>query len=84
MNNPTAYEYALRNRTVDNVTMRIKEETVSKTGTTFIVMDKNEASCGYSDEYRIDRKLFGIWVPVIPLSKKKALIDLVKKYLTIM
>ena len=48
------YKENLKNRSIDNVTLKVKEDTITRTGATFILTDKNKAFCGYGAEYRIE------------------------------
>lgn len=65
---PEGYQRALESRTLDKVSIKVKEDTITPTGATFVITDKNEVSCGYTKEYKIERNLFGLWVPVIPIT----------------
>ncbi len=65
---PEGYQKALESRTFDKVSMKVKQDTVTNIGATFIITDKNEVSCGYTNEYKIERNIFGLWVPVIPIT----------------
>lgn len=51
----------LDKRSVDNVTMHIKEGTLSNTGVTLVITDNNEASFLYGHDYVIEKKENGEW-----------------------
>ena len=55
------YEELISKRTPDNVTLKLKSETLTKTGATFIITDKNEISYEYGEEYIIEKKKNGKW-----------------------
>lgn len=51
----------------DKISMSIKEGSVTKNGATLIITNNNELSCGHGDNYRIQRKILGLWIPIIPI-----------------
>ena len=51
----------------DKVSMSIKEGSVTKNGAALIITNNNELSCGHGDNYRIQRKILGLWIPIIPI-----------------
>ena len=64
---PKFSEEQIAKRTIDKVTMTLQEATLTKTGATFVITDKNEAPYGYGEDYGIQKKENGIWknVPLI-------------------
>lgn len=55
------YNENLKNRSIDNVTLKVKENTITRTGATFILTDNNEVFCNYGSEYIIEVKNNGKW-----------------------
>lgn len=55
------YKEKLKKRSIDNVILQVKEDTITRTGATFILTDKNEVFCNYGDEYIIEVKKNGKW-----------------------
>lgn len=55
------YREALKKRTIENITIQVKENTITKTGATFIISDRNEVFCDYGSEYKIEVKKNGKW-----------------------
>lgn len=51
-------------KSLDKVTMTIKEGTLTKTGSTVIITDNNEEPYGYGEWFRIDKKEEGKWKEV--------------------
>ncbi len=51
----------------DKVSVSIKEGSVTKNGATLMITNNNELSCGHGDNFRIQRKILGLWIPVIPI-----------------
>lgn len=47
---------------VDNITLEVKEGTITKKGATFIVTNKNDYKWSHSEKYIIQVKKFGIWI----------------------
>ena len=56
-------------RTVDNVTMLIKEGTLTNKGAVIIISDKNKLPYSYGKWYRIDSNKNGEWVKLEPKNK---------------
>lgn len=54
-------------RTLDKVTMTIKEGTLTKKGATIIIKDENEEPYTYGEFYRIDKKEDGKWKELKPI-----------------
>lgn len=63
-NNYSEEDYVMR--TVDNVTMTIKEETLTNSSATIVILDKNKPSFIYGDWYRIDKKISDRWKELKP------------------
>lgn len=55
------------NRTLEKVSMKIKEGTLTKTGATIVITDKNESPYTYGTWYRIDKKVEGQWQACKPI-----------------
>ncbi len=55
------------NRTLEKVSMKIKEGTLTKTGATIVITDKNESPYTYGTWYRIDKKVEGKWKACKPI-----------------
>lgn len=49
------------NRTIDNVEMKIKDGTLTRTSATIEIVDKNEEPYGYGEWFRIDKNENGEW-----------------------
>ncbi|MCI8481551.1 MAG: hypothetical protein HFJ27_00150 [Clostridia bacterium] len=65
------YKKALKEQSIDNVSLKIKKDTITKASATFILTDKNKVFCKYSNEYVIEVKKNGNWqiqVPINPIS----------------
>ena len=62
------YKENLKNRSIDNVTLKVKEDTITRTGATFILTDKNKAFCSYGAEYRIEVYKDGKWKMKKPIT----------------
>ena len=55
-------EQLIAKRTITNVKMTVKEETITKDGATFTLVDYNELPYDYNDNIVVQRKtLFGWW-----------------------
>lgn len=54
-------------RTLDKVTMEIKEGTLTRKGATIIIKDKNTNPYTYGKYYRIDKKENGEWKKLEPI-----------------
>lgn len=63
---------SIQDNSIDNVTIEIKEKTLSKVGATIIITDKNEKPYSYGEWYRIDKKEDGKWKMVTPIIKDVA------------
>lgn len=57
----TEYNENLKNRSINNVTMKVKEDTLTPIGATFIIIDKNKVFCDYTPQYKIEIKKNGKW-----------------------
>lgn len=55
------YYKNLENQSINNVTLEVKEETITRTGATFVLTDRNKVFCNYGSEYRIEVKKNGKW-----------------------
>ncbi len=55
------YDNNLSNRTLDKVSMTIKEGTLSKTGAIIIIKDENDSHYLYGEYYRIEKKENDEW-----------------------
>lgn len=44
--------------------MKIKENTLSKKGATIIITDENEIKYYFSKDYKLEKKIFGLWIPL--------------------
>lgn len=62
------YYENVANRTIDNVTLKVKEDTITRTGATFILTDKNKAFCEYGSKYKIEVKKNGQWEMHSPIT----------------
>lgn len=62
------YNKNLKSRSIDNVTLKVKEDTITKTGATFILTDKNKVFCDYGAEYRIEVYKDGKWQMQEPIT----------------
>ncbi len=49
---------------INNITLEVKQNTVTKTGATFSITNKNDYRWSYSEKYVIQVKKFGIWINV--------------------
>lgn len=47
---------------IDNITLKVKEDTVTQTGALFSITNKNDYWWSHSQKYVIQVKKFGIWV----------------------
>lgn len=47
---------------IDNITLEVKKDTITKTGATFIITNKNNYSWSHSHKYVIQVKKFGLWI----------------------
>lgn len=67
-NNGNKYEKIdLSNRSVENVFVEVKQETVSESGATMIITDNNEVAYTWDpDIYRIEKKINGEWKDINP------------------
>lgn len=54
-------------RTVENVSLTIDKNTVSRTGVTIVIKDLNEAEYGWGEPYRLQVKQEGKWEDAAPL-----------------
>lgn len=57
----------LNARSIDNVTIEVKKDSITTTGATFVVTDKNKEFCTYGDEYHIEVKKNGKWEIQMPV-----------------
>ena len=55
------YNENIKNRSINNVTMQVKENTLTRTGATFIIIDRNKVFCDYTPQYKIEVKKNGEW-----------------------
>lgn len=51
-----------KSRTIKNITLEVKEDTITKTGATFIITNKNDYRWSYSEKYVIQVKKLGVWI----------------------
>ena len=63
------YNEALKAQSIDNITLRVKEGTITRTGATFILTDKNKMACSCSDNYIIEVKKNGKWQIQNPITE---------------
>ncbi len=63
-------------RNINNVTMKIKEGTLTKTSATIVIEDKNEEKYGYGQWFRIDRKENGDWKELEQINENFAFTDI--------
>lgn len=57
------YYKKLNEQTFDKVSIRIKENTLSKTGATFIITDENEIFYSFGQDYKLEKNILGnIWI----------------------
>ena len=63
--NKTENENEKQKEEVENVSMAIKEGTLTKTGATIIITDKSNIRYVYGEEFRIDRKENDNWTELI-------------------
>ncbi len=61
MKNNTSYKEDINNEKIKNVTLEVKNETVSKTGATFILTDKNPTPFSYGEWYMIEKRENNKW-----------------------
>lgn len=54
----------VENRSINNVSIKIKEGTLSKAGATLIITDKNDFPYGYGEDYKLERLENENWVSV--------------------
>ena len=47
---------------IDNITLEVKKDTITKTGATFIITNKNDYIWSHSEKYIIQVKKFGLWI----------------------
>ena len=74
--NDTLNQGDISTRSVDNVTMSIKDGTLTKTSATVVIVDKNDAKYNYSSWFRIDKKENEDWKEVKVINEKYAFNDL--------
>lgn len=70
INNEYAFNNIVENdegRTLEKVTMTIKEGTLTKKGATIIIKDENKEAYTYGESYRIDKKEDGKWKELKPI-----------------
>lgn len=63
-------------KTLQKVSMKIKEGTLTKTGATIIITDKNETPYTYGTWYRIDKKVEGKWKACKPIVEDYGFTDI--------
>ena len=59
--NNTSYKKDINNEKIKNVTMEVKEETITKIGATFVITDKNPTPFSYGEWYMIEKRENGKW-----------------------
>ncbi len=64
------YQKALKQKSIDNVSIKIKEETITKKGATFSITDKNKIHYLFGKYYRIDKKNGDKWEYLKPISNE--------------
>ncbi len=74
--NYTVNQGDVNTRSVDNVTMSIKEGTLTKTSATVVIEDKNDEKYNYSSWFRIDKKENQEWKEVKAINEEYAFTDL--------
>ncbi len=74
--NNTTNQGVVNKKSVDNVTMIIKDGTLTKTSATVIIEDKNEEKYNYSSWFRIDKKENEGWKEVNVIDEKYAFTDI--------
>ncbi len=64
LNNQQEYYSNLKEQTMDKVSIKIKENTLSKTGATIIITDENKIPYSLEqDDYTLEKNIFGnLWV----------------------
>lgn len=63
-------------RTIDNVEMRIKEGSLTRTSATIEIVDKNEEPYGYGQWFRIDKKENGEWKELESIDENYSFTDI--------
>ncbi len=63
-------------RNINNVTMKIKEGTLTKTSATILIEDKNEEKYDYGQWFRIDKKENGEWKELEQINENFAFTDI--------
>ncbi len=64
------YQKALKEKSIDNVSIKVKEETITKKGATFSITDKNKIHYLFGKYYRIDKKNGDKWEYLKPISNE--------------
>ncbi len=60
-------EYNPYNRTIKKVSMKIKENTLTKTSATIVITDENTIPYFWGESYIIEKNIFGNWWTKVPL-----------------
>lgn len=74
--NDTVNQDDANTRSIDNVTISIKEGTLTKTSATVIIEDKNKEKYNYSSWFRIDKKENQEWKEVKVIDEEYAFTDI--------
>lgn len=61
------YYNNLKERSIDKVSMHIKENTVTKTSATIVIIDQNKAPYDFGEAYIIEKNILGNWWIQLPL-----------------
>lgn len=64
------------NRTIDNVEMKIKDGTLTRTSATIVIEDKNEEPYGYGEWFRIDKNENGEWKELEAIDENYSFTDI--------
>lgn len=62
------YQKALKEKSINNVSIKVREETITKKGATFIITDKNKIHYLFGQYYRIDKRNGNKWEYLKPIS----------------
>ena len=54
--------------TLEGVTMKLKDNTLTKSGTTIIITDNNEIKYTYEEYYKLEKRIDHIWYELKPNS----------------
>ncbi len=69
VNNSTNIELNY-NRSIENVTIEVLEDTISRDGVTVVITDNNEDQYGWGEDYIIERKDGDEWQEIEPTKSK--------------